>query len=330
MASSFVVPSLSRSSQTDEKAVVVQMDPVASRRRPSPAETNELLVVLGIPVYKLSPLGQFLTLCSGILSFYLLYGYVQEWIFRTEGLKPFGLYLTLVQFGFYTIFGSVEFRMREDATRRIPLRTYTLLAFLTVSTMGLSNASLGYLNYPTQVIFKCCKLIPVMIGGIFIQNKRYGMIDFSAVVCMSAGLVLFTLADSSVSPNFDKTGVVFISSALCADAIIGNVQEKTMKAYSASNTEVVLYSYGIGFIYLLFCLVLNGGLVDAFRAYAKNPLKTYGLAAVFSITGYLGILFVLALVRSFGALLAVTVTTFRKAISIILSFLFFTKPFTLQ
>ncbi|CAL8321145.1 unnamed protein product [Boreogadus saida] len=35
--------------------------------------------------------------------------------------------------------------------------------------MGLSNTSLGYLNYPTQVIFKCCKLIPVMIGGVFIQ-----------------------------------------------------------------------------------------------------------------------------------------------------------------
>jgi len=45
-----------------------------------------------------------------------------------------------------------------------------IIAFLTVGTMGLSNTSLGYLNYPTQVIFKCCKLIPVMIGGVFIQG----------------------------------------------------------------------------------------------------------------------------------------------------------------
>lgn len=54
---------------------------------------------------------------------------------------------------------------------RIPLTTYTLIAFLTVATMGLSNSSLGYLNYPTQVIFKCCKLIPVLIGGIIIQGS---------------------------------------------------------------------------------------------------------------------------------------------------------------
>lgn len=55
---------------------------------------------------------------------------------------------------------------------RIPGKTYMIIAFLTVGTMGLSNTSLGYLNYPTQVIFKCCKLIPVMIGGMFIQGER--------------------------------------------------------------------------------------------------------------------------------------------------------------
>ena len=37
------------------------------------------------------------------------------------------------------------------STFRIPLKTYALLAFLTVATMGLSNTSVGYLNYPTQV-----------------------------------------------------------------------------------------------------------------------------------------------------------------------------------
>lgn len=76
---------------------------------------------------------------------------------------------------------------------RIPIQTYFLLALLTLGTMGLSNASLGYLNYPTQVIFKCCKLIPVLAGSILIQGKRYGPLDFSAAVLMCVGLTLFTL-----------------------------------------------------------------------------------------------------------------------------------------
>lgn len=59
--------------------------------------------------------------------------------------------------------------------------------------MGLSNSSLGYLNYPTQVIFKCCKLVPVLIGSILIQKKRHGPLDFLAAIAMCIGLAAFTL-----------------------------------------------------------------------------------------------------------------------------------------
>ncbi|KAG8318316.1 hypothetical protein J6590_006632 [Homalodisca vitripennis] len=55
-------------------------------------------------------------------------------------------------------------------------------------------------------------------------------------------------------------GVVMISCALVCDAVIGNVQEKSMRAHGASNTEVVLYSYSIGFVYLLVTMVLTGAL----------------------------------------------------------------------
>lgn len=51
-----------------------------------------------------------------------------------------------------------------------------------------------------------------------------------------------------------------ISCALLCDAVIGNVQEKSMRTYGASNTEVVLYSYSIGFVYLLIAMLSTGGL----------------------------------------------------------------------
>lgn len=64
-----------------------------------------------------------------------------------------------------------------------------IIAFLTVGTMGLSNTSLGYLNYPTQVIFKCCKLIPVMIGGVFIQGKLVLLLDYFLIVSLGGSQV---------------------------------------------------------------------------------------------------------------------------------------------
>uniref|UniRef100_A0A8P4KNB1 Adenosine 3'-phospho 5'-phosphosulfate transporter 2 n=1 Tax=Dicentrarchus labrax TaxID=13489 RepID=A0A8P4KNB1_DICLA len=254
----------------------------------------EELRVLGINLSSFSAPTQFFICVAGVFVFYLIYGYLQELIFSVEGFKPFGWYLTLVQFGFYSMFGLVELQLTQDKRRRIPGKTYMIIAFLTVGTMGLSNTSLGYLNYPTQVIFKCCKLIPVMIGGVFIQ------------------------------------GVLLISLALCADAAIGNVQEKAMKLHNGSNSEMVLYSYSIGFVYILTGLLCVGGLGPAVAFCSEHPVKTYGYAFFFSLTGYFGISFVLALIKLFGALVAVTVTTGRKAMTIILSFMFFAKPFTFQ
>ncbi|KIH48762.1 UAA transporter family protein [Ancylostoma duodenale] len=117
-----------------------------------------------------------------------------------------------------------------------------------------------------HVIFKCCKLIPVLIGGILIQGKRYGYIDVTAAVLMSIGLIMFTLADSHVSPNFDSRGYIMISGALVADAVIGNLQEKNMKKFGGSSNEM-------------------------------NPWKTYGYALIFGFLGYLGVNVVITLIK---------------------------------
>lgn len=40
----------------------------------------------------------------------------------------------------------------------------------------------------------------------FVSGKRYNVADVSAALCMSLGLIWFTLADSKVAPNFNVTG----------------------------------------------------------------------------------------------------------------------------
>ncbi|CAH0547767.1 unnamed protein product [Brassicogethes aeneus] len=295
-----------------------------------PEPDKPKITILCLDITSFSQTSQFFISSLAVFVFFLLYGYMQELIFTIDGFQPYGWFLTCLQFGLYSIFGFIETRIRSLRSRMIPIQTYFLLALLTLGTMGLSNASLGYLNYPTQVIFKCCKLIPVLIGGILIQQKRYGPLDFIAAVLMCVGLTLFTLADSQVQPNFSTKGIIMISLALLCDAIIGNVQEKSMKKYGASNAEVVLYSYFFGFIFIFFVMILSGEFMDGVNFYAKNPRKTYGYTFLFSLTGYLGIQIVLTLVRTTGAFTAVTVTTCRKAVTIMMSFIFFNKPFTIQ
>ncbi len=104
---------------------------------------------------------------------------------------------------------------------RAPVKWNMIVGMLSLVTVGLSNLSLYYLNYPTQarttaaggadtlrqtsfccvphthvqIVFKSAKLIPVMIMGVFILHKRYSMADYAAAVMLGAGISIFVLAD---------------------------------------------------------------------------------------------------------------------------------------
>ncbi|XP_063892840.1 adenosine 3'-phospho 5'-phosphosulfate transporter 2 isoform X1 [Helicoverpa armigera] len=311
------------------KDAIIRIDVPNTGRNGTKTETAEInILCFNLTPY--SQLTQFLCCSIFVFVFYLAYGYFLELIFAKSEVKPVSLYITLVQFLMTMALSYVESLIRNPIKRKVPLKTYALLAALTLGTMSFSNLALSYLNYPTQLIFKSCKLIPVMIGSIIIMGKRYGFLDYVAAVVMCIGLTMFTLADSSTSHNFNFVGIIVISLALLCDAIIGNVQEKAMKKHHASNNEVVFYSYAFGCVYLVAITGVSGILTAGFEFSLQNPLSMYMNIFLLSLSGYMGLQAVLTLVRICGATVAVTVTTFRKALSIIISFLLFSKPFVFQ
>eukprot|EP00753_Platysulcus_tardus_P013831 PLAT3871.3.p1 GENE.PLAT3871.3~~PLAT3871.3.p1 ORF type:complete len:258 (+),score=123.25 PLAT3871.3:320-1093(+) len=208
-----------------------------------------------------------------------------------------------------------------------PALNYAIISALSVATIGLSNTAIEFLNFPTQVLFKSSKLIPVMVVGMLWLKKTYTRLDFVAVLLITGGLVLFSLGDAAVHPNFNPWGIFLISGALVADAFIGNYQEKTMKTYGVQSGEMVVLSKVIGFFYLLVVSAALGQLQAGVRALLKQP-ETLPMMLLYSMLGFVGENFVMLLVQRFGALVAVTTTSCRKAVSIIISFLVFPKPYT--
>ena len=69
-------------------------------------------------------------------------------------------------------------------------------------------------------------------------RKLFLFVHFSPIFCTLDLVLLLALKFRN---NF-ISGVILISLALCADAVIGNVQEKAMRAHKSSNTEVVSLS----------------------------------------------------------------------------------------
>lgn len=168
-----------------------------------------------------------------------------------------------------------------------------------------------------------------MIAGIFIQGKKYGFLHFIAATLMTVGLIGFVLADVNISPKFEPNGIVFITLSIISDAFIGNVQEFAMRTYKINSVEIIYYSYSLGALAIFTYLVLINQFLAPFIFCWEQPTIYWALLC-YSILGYVGLQFLMALVNLSGAFHTVVVTTCRKAITIILSFIFFEKPFVIQ
>ena len=274
-----------------------------------------------------------------ILTFFILHGYVQEWIFTHEKFRHMGLFFSGLQFTLYTCFASIErfiyfkvypkLHLTKDEDDERSSRTYLALAFLSVLTTGCSNTSFQFLNYPTQVIFKCCKMIPVLLLGFIIQKKKYNLTEIFAAIVLYLGLTNFILADITVMPNFDYRGIILITISLISEACMENMQEHCMRNLGYSKLDLIFYSYLYGALLINYSLLLKGELLEYLNTCLEYPF-VFAQLLVYALTGYLGIQFVMEMIRNFGAFATVIVTTCRKVITICLSFLLFSKPFTMK
>eukprot|EP00033_Pygsuia_biforma_P000624 GCRY01000735.1.p1 GENE.GCRY01000735.1~~GCRY01000735.1.p1 ORF type:complete len:388 (+),score=93.35 GCRY01000735.1:157-1320(+) len=314
------LPKLNNEKEKDLQDIVVS----SGQPKTEVKEEDQSTTIWGFCVDQYPPRIQFLILVTGVFVNYLFFGYMQELIFRQPGFK-FGTYLTFFQFALYAFFAFADRKVVNEKGRKAPLSAYVVLTIFLAISHSCSNASLALLNYPTQVLFKSSKVIPVMLMSTVIMRKRYRPAEYLCTLGLVVGLCVFLTADISVAPNFDPTGVVLVCIALCADAFIGNLQERTMTKYGASQRELALYSDFIGACYVLCLLPFTPDFGAALVYTLENP-RILLYIALFGFLGYSGILFVLSLVKKFGAFYAVTVTSVRKAFTVILSFLLFPKP----
>jgi drug/metabolite transporter (DMT)-like permease len=64
-----------------------------------------------------------------------------------------------------------------------------------MGAMLASNWSLKYVNYPTQVLGKSCKPIPVMLLAVLFRKKRYPISKYIIVFLIVCGVALFLYKD---------------------------------------------------------------------------------------------------------------------------------------
>lgn len=220
-----------------------------------------------------------------------------------------------------------SFKFNLPPNRKIFV-SYILLAVLIYMATAMATEALNYVNYPTKVIFKSAKLIPVMIVSTIIHKKVYRIPQYFTALLLCVGAICFGYDSSRSASKENKIGgIILLVFAVSGDAIVPNFQQYLMGQLDVSVDDVMINTNIIGFIVLFLYLVLTSNI----QALLSNPdlnitflLKLAGVGLSLGC----GVLSYTFLIKEAGSVTAIAVSTLRKIVTILLSYLFFPKPFT--
>ncbi|KAK1376243.1 UDP-galactose/UDP-glucose transporter 2-like [Heracleum sosnowskyi] len=290
---------------------------------------EQAMLLFGLSLSDKPKWQQFLICSSGFFFGYLVNGVCEEYVYNRLRFS-YGWYFTFVQGWVYLALIYLQGFTSKQMVN--PWKTYVKLSAVLMGSHGLTKGSLAFLNYPAQLMFKSTKVLPVMIMGAFIPGlrRKYPLHEYISAILLVVGLILFTLADAQSTPNFSVIGVIMVCGALVMDAFLGNLQEAIFTMNSeTTQMEMLFCSTFVGLPFLIPPMLLTGELFKAWTSCSQHPY-VYGVLIFEAMATFIGQVSVLSLIAIFGAATTAMITTARKAVTLLLSYMIFTKPLTEQ
>ncbi|KAL0902730.1 hypothetical protein ABMA27_000538 [Loxostege sticticalis] len=274
---------------------------------------------------------RFILYAGGIFVCYFIFAMLQEKITRGkygDGEKfTCTLSLVWVQCVVNYIFAQilmVSWKHEVDTTRKI---YYFSSALTYLLGMVSSNMALQWINYPTQVVGKAAKPIPVMILGVLIGHKSYALKKYLFVLLIVIGVVLFMYKDQVKTTAADDSqgfgvGELLLIMSLTMDGLTGAVQERIKSESSPTAYSMMLNTNWWGTIILSVCIPLTGE-IFRFTTFVSTYPEVLLYLAGLALMGALGQLFIFFMVSEFGPLPCSVVTTTRKFFTVLASVILF-------
>merc|ERR1719193_2378889 len=195
-------------------------------------------------------------------------------------------------------------------------------------SQGTGSASLNFVTMPVKVAFKSCKLIPTMVVGFILTGRWYSSIDYIAALFMCSSLIFLTIAEhSDHEKKAQFSGILLLMVSIFTDALSINFQEKIIVWMKVPTKDMLFWTNGASAVLLFFFTIINGELMAAGWLFVEEPSCLFWVVLQ-ALAGYLGLRCYLRIIKRAGAAMAVVATSFRKILTITLSFVAFKKAFT--
>ncbi|KZS12207.1 Solute carrier family 35 member B1 [Daphnia magna] len=270
--------------------------------------------------------------CAGLQVSYLLWGLLQEKIMTreyTDGDKierfTDSQFLVFVNRILAFLFSGIYLLLTHQNVHRTPLYKYSFCSVSNTLSSWCQYEALKFVSFPTQVLAKSAKVIPVMLMGKLVSRAQYKNYEYTTAVLISVGMTAFLLGSGGDKKGNNVTtvsGAVLLCGYLIFDSFTANWQSALFKEHKPSSIQMMC---GVNLMSCLFTsasLIQQGGFFYSLSFAARHPIFIMDclLTAISSASGQL---FIFATISKFGPVVFTIIMTVRQGLSILLSCLLY-------
>ncbi|TRY77321.1 hypothetical protein TCAL_11645 [Tigriopus californicus] len=222
--------------------------------------------------------------------------------------------------------------LSRQPRHRAPLYKYSFCSFSNIMSSWCQYEALKFVSFPTQVLAKASKIIPVMVMGKIVSNRKYEFYEYIVAVLISFGMVLFLFGSQEDRKGNNSTtlsGVILLIGYMTSDSFTSNWQNELFNSYKMTSMQMMC---GVN---LFSCLLTSASLIQQGAFYnslvfmSQYPVFTFD-CIVLSICSAVGQLFIYYTISQFGAVVFIIIMTLRQAMAILLSCVIYQHAITIS
>ncbi len=258
---------------------------------------------------------QLLICFVGILLCYLTWGVLQEKIMTQQYVDSTGQIGQFKESQFLVFVNRIMafavallcITAKKQPRHRAPLYKYSYCSFSNIMSSWCQYEALKYISFPTQVLAKASKIIPVMAMGWIVSKKTYEKYEYVVAFLISFGMFLFLSGSSDTSKDHTGTttfsGLILLIGYLTSDAFTSNWQKELFDAYKISPLQMMCGVNLFSCLLTSVSLMQQGAFFQSLVFMSQYPKFTFD-CIILSFCSAFGQLFIFKTIESFGKLMA--------------------------
>ncbi|TNY23342.1 UAA transporter family-domain-containing protein [Rhodotorula diobovata] len=254
--------------------------------------------------------------------------------------------------GVHSMNGVDKARTGQSASRL--LRLYAFIAFVASSAAPFGFLALSHISFPTLLLGKSCKLVPVMLMNILLYRRQFPLHKYVLVALVTAGIYAFMAfkpvkvgkSGGGGPESSSLLGLVLLAVNLLLDGVTNATQDHVFSTYTLDGPQMMFFMNLFATLFTFAALVTPYSLLPSFLlpvsaatgAHSNELSSSLAFIAshpsvrldilLFGLTGAVGQIFIFVTLSLYGSLTLVTITVTRKMVTMLLSVFVFDHKLT--